>query len=65
MNEGSNNLMFPADNRRNKEGRDRFGSRRDWDNRGYNRRDRGPVTTKSGRVIKGRGVFVIIFNNFL
>lgn len=35
--------------------RERFG-RRDWET-GY-RRDRGPAMTKSGRVIKGRGVFV-------
>lgn len=38
-------------------GRDR--NRRDWDH-GFNRRDR-PVTTKSGRTIKGRGKFVIIY----
>ncbi|XP_044261904.1 peptidyl-prolyl cis-trans isomerase G isoform X1 [Tribolium madens] len=31
-------------------------NRRDWDNHGFNRRDR-PVTTKSGRIIKGRGKF--------
>lgn len=30
--------------------------RRDWDNRNFNRRER--MTTKSGRIIKGRGVFV-------
>lgn len=31
-------------------------NRRDWDNHGF-RRDR-PITTKSGRMIKGRGKFV-------
>lgn len=32
--------------------------RREWDHRGYGRKDRLPATTKSGRIIKGRGVFV-------
>ncbi|KAK9871244.1 hypothetical protein WA026_011519 [Henosepilachna vigintioctopunctata] len=31
------------------------GGRRDWENRGFNRR--GPMKTKSGRIIKGRGKF--------
>ncbi|RZC33671.1 peptidyl-prolyl cis-trans isomerase G, partial [Asbolus verrucosus] len=31
-------------------------NRRDWDNHGFSRRDR-PITTKSGRIIKGRGKF--------
>ncbi|XP_022919295.2 peptidyl-prolyl cis-trans isomerase G [Onthophagus taurus] len=45
------------DRRNNNRGGDRF-PRRDWDRRGYNnRRDRGQAVTKSGRVIKGRGVF--------
>lgn len=54
--------------------RDRLGSRgqNDWrqNNRGYNewnrRRDRNiPATTKSGRIIKGRGVFVSVLICFL
>lgn len=45
------------DDRRNVGRNDRFGDRRNWDRRNY-RRDRIPSTTKSGRVIKGRGVFV-------
>lgn len=44
---------------RTDDGRERDGRRggRNWDRR-YNRRDRLPATTKSGRIIKGRGVFV-------
>lgn len=39
-------------------------NRRDWDNHSFNRRDR-PVTTKSGRVIKGRGKFVSLHSTYL
>lgn len=40
--------------------RNRVGPRRNWDNRSYGRKERLPSTTKSGRIIKGRGVFVSI-----
>lgn len=38
------------------DGRREFRGRREWDN--YNYRRSRPVTTKSGRTIKGRGKFV-------
>lgn len=39
--------------------------RREWNNN-YNRRGRPPITTKSGRTIKGRGKFVSLrFNDSL
>lgn len=49
--------MFIIDERRDRDRniRDRRG---EWDRRGNFRRERIPATTKSGRVIKGRGVFV-------
>lgn len=47
------------DDRRNFNRNERFNDRRNWDRRNYNRRENKlPHTTKSGRVIKGRGVFV-------
>ncbi|KAK9693124.1 Cyclophilin type peptidyl-prolyl cis-trans isomerase/CLD, partial [Popillia japonica] len=46
------------DDRRNFNRNERFNDRRNWDRRNYNRRENKlPHTTKSGRVIKGRGVF--------
>lgn len=44
-----------------RDNRDR--GRREWGN-GYNRRGR-PMTTKSGRIIKGRGKFVSTFFYFV
>ncbi|CAH0552661.1 unnamed protein product [Brassicogethes aeneus] len=46
-------------NPKRKDGRsyEQRGRREEWNNRGYNNRRGRPLTTKSGRVIKGRGKF--------
>ncbi|EFA11754.2 peptidyl-prolyl cis-trans isomerase G isoform X2 [Tribolium castaneum] len=43
-------------NKKRKDDFRRDRNRREWDNHSFNRRDR-PITTKSGRIIKGRGKF--------
>lgn len=50
-------FVFCLDDRRGY--RDNYNrGRREWDHRNHGRKDRLPATTKSGRLIKGRGVFV-------
>lgn len=59
MRGGNIDKEIKKEKREKKDHRDRSPRDRrknDWNNRGYGRRDK--ITTKSGRTIKGRGVFV-------
>lgn len=64
------NLFLDSKNKESSKVRDRLGSRgKEWRNNRFDwnrRRERNiPATTKSGRIIKGRGVFVSVLKNFM